>query len=207
VRYGALYGPCVELRRTIRSELGSNRIEIVDEFFNAGNTQVPHAWLLHINFGYPLMDEGAEFCYDAQKVAPISAPPSRERFKPGGNYKQIPGPMNAHKGNESFVGYLYPKPARSGQATVAIVNRKLPLALAIHYSTKEFPRCANWQHFAPGEYVSALEPANCGVEGRDVDRQRGWLDNLPAGGRKSYTYSIEVIATKPEVEALRKLNK
>ena len=54
VRYGAFYGPCVELRRTIRSTLGSNAIDFTDDFFNAGNQPVPHAWLLHINFGYPL---------------------------------------------------------------------------------------------------------------------------------------------------------
>src|SRR5436853_57387 len=28
VRYGKLFGPCVELRRTIASQLGSNRIDI-----------------------------------------------------------------------------------------------------------------------------------------------------------------------------------
>src|SRR5206468_8163158 len=67
VKYGAFYGPCVELRRTIRSTLGRNVIEITDEFFNAGNRDVPHAWLLHVNLGYPLLDRGAEFCYDATR--------------------------------------------------------------------------------------------------------------------------------------------
>ena len=72
VRYGAFYGPCVELRRTISSTLGRNELRVNDEFTNAGNTAVPHAWLLHINFGYPLCDAGAEFCYQAERVEPPS---------------------------------------------------------------------------------------------------------------------------------------
>src|SRR5687768_7890104 len=42
VRYGRFYGPNVELRRTIASTLGSNAIDVIDEFFNAGNTDAPH---------------------------------------------------------------------------------------------------------------------------------------------------------------------
>ena len=37
VRYGAFYGPCVELKRTIASTLGGNTIRISDDFYNAGN--------------------------------------------------------------------------------------------------------------------------------------------------------------------------
>ena len=36
VKYGAFYGPWMELRRTIRSRLGENFIEFVDEFVNVG---------------------------------------------------------------------------------------------------------------------------------------------------------------------------
>jgi hypothetical protein len=205
VKYGAFYGPCVELRRTIRSTLGSNVIAITDEFFNAGNREVPHAWLLHINLGYPLVDSGAEFCYDAAKVEPTDNEASRKHFRPGVNYKKASLPLEEHRGPDSVVAYLYPKP-KNGRATVGIVNRKLGLGLAIRYSPREFPRCGNWQHWGPHEYVTALEPMNGGVEGRDVDRRKGWLDTLKAGGRKRYVYEIEVLSDKGELDALRALN-
>jgi hypothetical protein len=64
VRYGAFYGPNLELRRTIRSVLGQPKIEIEDTFTNVGNHDIEHAWLLHINFGYPLLDEGTEFLFN-----------------------------------------------------------------------------------------------------------------------------------------------
>jgi len=208
VRYGSLFGPSLELRRTIRSTLGSNAINFTDEFFNPANTDAPHAWLLHINLGYPLVDEGAEFCYDSPKVEPKNAPADVARFnRKGIDAKRVPGPLEAHRGFNESVAYLFPRPAdRSGGTTVGLVNRKLGLGVAIRYNTKEFGRCVNWQHWGRGEYVTALEPANGTVEGRARDRERGLLDTIPAGGRKVYRYQIEAVTGREGIEALRALN-
>lgn len=207
VRYGGLYNPCIELRRTISSTLGSNAIHFIDEFFNPGNEAVPHAWLLHINFGYPLVDVGAELCYDSPRVEPTDAADSQERFRPGVAYKKIEAPKQSHRGSNSAVAYLFPKPTdQTGRTTVAVVNRELGVGMAIHYSTKEFPRCGNWQHFGPHEYVTALEPMNGTVNGRWKDREQGLLDTIEAGGRKSYRYTLEAITDRSKLDELRKLN-
>jgi len=206
LRYGKLFGPCLNLRRTITSTLGSNSIHFTDEFFNAANTDVPHAWLLHINFGYPLVDRGAELCYNSPKVQGVPWGGSEEYFR-SANYKRIPSPLSKHSGGNEYVGYLFPKPHdRAGNTTVAIVNGKLSLAVAIHYNTKQFPRCVNWQHFGKYEYVTALEPANGSVEGRDKDRARNLLDFIKAGDRKKYNYTIEVITGRKALAALLALN-
>jgi hypothetical protein len=209
IRYGAFYGPCIELRRTIKSRLGENFIEINDEFFNAGNEDQPHAWLLHVNFGYPLCDEGSEFCYDAERVEPLSDAAAQKHFSgPAVGYKRIPAPLAEHHGQQSVVAYLYPKPTyASGDIVVGVVNSKLNFGVAIHYNVNQFPRCGNWQHWGKHEYVGALEPMTCGVEGRDKDRANGWLQTLPAGGRKSYQYKIEVVSEKGGIEQLRALNR
>ena len=206
VRYGSLFGPLLELRRTITSTLGTNVIRFTDEFFNGGNTDAPHAWLLHINFGYPLVDEGGEFCYDAVKVEPNEVSEAVSRFRKGVDPKRVPAPLDAHRGFNESVAYLYPRADRSGRATVGIVNRKLGLGVAVRYSTTEFPRCVNWQHWGPGEYVTALEPANGTVRGRWKDREDGLLDAIPAGGRKTYRYEIEVVTGREGVDSLRALN-
>jgi hypothetical protein len=207
IRYGAFYGPCVQLRRTVTSSLGSNVIAFEDEFTNAGNQPVPHAWLLHINFGYPLIDGGAELCYDSPRIEPTDAPESVARFAKGVDYKRILPPHEHHRGPASAVAYLFPKSAdRAGNTTVAIVNRKLGLGVAIRYNTRQFPRCGNWQHFGPREYVTALEPMNGTVDGRRKDRDRGLLDQIEAGGRKVYRYQIEVVTDPAALEQLRRLN-
>jgi hypothetical protein len=72
-----------------------------------------------------------------------------------------------------------------------VVNEKRGIGLVIEYSKKHFPRMVNWQHWGPnGSYVGALEPCNCGVEGRDVDRRRGWLDRLEPRQRRLYRCTI-----------------
>lgn len=208
VRYGAFYGPCVELRRTITSTLGRNDIRIQDVFTNAGNTAVPHGWLLHINFGYPLCDAGSQFCYHADKVEPLpGSPEAAERFKDGVDYKTMPDVLPSHSGSTSYVGYLYPKPDRNGLATVGIVNPQLNIGVAVRYDTREFGRCVNWQHWGRYEYVTALEPSTGSVEGRDKDRAAGLLQSLKPGKTKSYTYSIEALTTPAQLDALRALNK
>lgn len=206
MRYGRLFGPNLTLRRTVRSTLGDNAIHVVDEFYNAGNQPVPHAWLLHINLGYPLVDGGAEFCYDA-KVVPLGNPIAQARFKPGGDYKKVPNPLDAHRGSTEAVAYLYPKADKKGQTTVGLVNRKLGVALAIDYNTKQFGRCVNWQHWGPGEYVTALEPSNGSVEGRAKDRAEGVMDSIAAGESKTYAYTIRITSDREEIDALRALNK
>lgn len=207
VRYGALYNPCLTLRRTISATLGANAIDIVDEFFNAGNQAVPHGWLLHINFGYPLIDAGAEFCFDAERVESTDDARSRERFMPGGPFKVIPGPLDEHRGPTSCVAHLCPRPIdASGKTRVGVVNRQRQFGVAVTYNTREFPRCANWQHWGPHEYVGALEPVNGSVSGRWEDRANGRLDTLGPGEQKSYTYRLEVVSSPQEIERLLALN-
>jgi len=207
-RYGAFYGPCIDMRRTLTSRLGQNHIDITDEFFNAGNEDQPHAWLLHINFGYPLCDDGALFCYDASKIEPLNDPAAKKYFGASdASYKRIPSPLDEHHGPNSVVAYLYPKPTSdNGDTTVGIVNAQLGYGVAIKYNTNEFPRCGNWQHWGRHEYVGALEPMTGGVEGRDKDRALGWLQTLPAGGQKSYHYRIEIVADKASLARLTSLN-
>ena len=209
VRYGAFYGPCIQLRRTITCALGENWIDVRDELFNAGNTAQPHQWLLHVNLGYPLCDAGAEICFDASKVDPLVDPLSTKWFgQKNGGYKRIPAPLKGHAGPTSYVAYVYPKAQdRDGNTVVGVANKKLGLGLAVLYNTKEFPRLANWQHWGEHEYVCGIEPANGGVEGRDKDKERGWLDMLPPGGRKSYHYRIEAITEKEGITELLALNR
>jgi hypothetical protein len=208
LRYGAFYGPCVELKRKISSVLGENTIYLVDEFFNAGNQDVPHAWLLHINFGYPLLDFGAEFCYVEERVEPLPGDEAAAaHFAEGGLYKRVPDVLPQHSGPTSFVGYIYPKADKDGMTSVAVANPKIPLAVSIGYNVHDFPRCANWQHWGRHEYVGALEPSTGSVEGRDKDRARGILGTLKSGERKTYRYMIDAIADKESVDAILAINR
>jgi galactose mutarotase-like enzyme len=98
--------------------------------------------------------------------------------------------LEEHSGQGAVVAYLYPKISADGRARVSVVNRKLRLSVTVDYSTRQFPRCGNWQHWGRHEYVAAFEPMNGTVDGRDKDRARGLLDHLKPGERRTYDYRI-----------------
>jgi hypothetical protein len=207
VRYGQFYNPCIELRRTVRSSLGQNFIDVLDEFTNAGNTDAPHAWLLHINFGYPLVDAGTELCFDDSRIEPRDDEDSRRHFAKGAKYKVVPPPTDNHLGSTHAFAYVLPRKEKGGGATVGIVNNKLGFGVAVRYDARQFPLVGSWQHWGPGEYVTALEPMNGSVNGRDKDRAAGIMDRLRAGETKTYRYRIEVVTDRAGMDDLRAINR
>lgn len=196
VNYGAFYGPNLTLRRTIRSTLGEPAIRITDAFTNRGNAPATHAWLLHINFGYPLLDEGTEFLVDDRDNEPRPDELSQAYFKsPGARPNVFSAPSDDQRADRHVFRYLFPR--AKGPATCAIWNAKLSLGVAIDYDTVQFPRLGQWLHWGRGEYVAALEPMTGGVEGRHIDRQRGWLRTIEPGQTVSYDYALKVVTERP----------
>lgn len=201
MKHGALYGPALDFRRTYRSTLGRNSIRITDEFYNAYNVPCPHAWLLHINFGYPLLAPGSRFCYASNGLTQREGDTlSRSRFSSREPHV-FPEPSNDHRAELHAFSYLNPIAPPDGKVTVAIVNPSLKIGVAIRYDAQQFPQCGNWQHFGRGEYVAALEPMNGSVEGRAVDVAKGIADTIQPGGTRRYDYEIEVV-TGTAIDAL-----
>ncbi len=201
IREARLFNPNIELRRTISSPLNESKIILEDEFVNRGNLKAEHAWLIHINLGYPLIEPGAEFVFKG-KVSP--RPDSVEYYK-NRNYKIVPEPLEEHRGSGEAVCYIDPATDKNGMVYCGVINTKRNIGLKISFLKKDFPRFVNWQHFGPGgQYVMGIEPANCGVEGRNVDRERGWLDFLKPRQKKKYTLTIEVIEGKKALSEFKK---
>ncbi len=199
IRYGGFYGPNLSLRRTISSTLGEPKISIDDTFTNHGNTEVTHAWLLHINFGYPILDEGSEFVFDSPEHVVRTEGLSHDYFKQLSDGRHFPAPSDDHAAERCVFRYLMPKSNASGRARAGLWNDKLKRGIAIDYSTAEFPRLGQWLHWGKREYVAALEPMTAGVEGRDKDRDRGWLRTIAPGDSQHYGYSIEVVTQRDQI--------
>ncbi len=203
VRTAKVFNPNVELRRTIRSRLGESSIEIEDHFTNCGNEPTPHGWLLHINFGYPLLEPGVStYCYQG-KISPRGDSVEWYQRK---DFRRAVKPTAQHKGAGEDCTYVEPKADSKGRATVGVVNEKRGFGVKVEYNTKQFPRLVNWQHWGPGgSYVGALEPVNGGVEGRPVDRKRGWMDTLKPGETRDYSCRITATNDEKDLKALLKL--
>ncbi len=201
VRTARVFDPNVELRRTIGGCLGEPAIRIHDEFYNRGNTRVPHAWLLHINFGFPLLEPGAStYCY----AGSVDPRPGSEAWFSRKDFRAAPAPLESHRGAGEVFAYVDAKVQAGGNVVCGVVNRRRGFGIRVEYSKRDFPRLGNWQHYGPdGSYVGALEPMTGGVEGRDKDRARGWLRFLDPG--ETVTYDCVLTATREPAELKRLL--
>jgi len=202
VRESRLFDPNIELRRTVSSPLGKSQIVIEDHFLNRGNTESEHAWLLHINLGYPLLEPGAELVFRG-KITPIGSD-AVDYFNKR-KFWIVPEPLKEHQAYGEACAYIDPSPDSDGMVHCGLINAKRQIALKISFNKKDFPRLVNWQHFGPnGQYVMGIEPANCGVEGRAKDRERGWLKFLKPGESKHYRCTFEVLEGKEQIDSFRK---
>jgi hypothetical protein len=206
VRAARVFGPNVELCRTIRSTLGEPAIHIHDHFVNRGNQTVPHAWLLHINFGYPLLEpEASTYCYSGEITARGD---SAEWFTPDRDFRAAPKPLETHRGRGEVFAYIDPPADSKGNVLAGVVNRQRGFGVKIQYNKRDYPRLGNWQHWGPnGSYTGAVEPMTAGVEGRPLDAERGWLRYLEPGETLDLACSITATRDEAELNALLDLNR
>ncbi len=165
---------------------------------------MPLAWLLHINFGYPLLEpEASTYCYRG----PVTALRGDDWFREGVNYKAAPAPMDSHRGPGEYCAYVDPPAAADGNVLAGVVNHKRGFGVKIEYSRRDYQRLVNWQHWGPGgSYMGALEPTNAGVEGRPKDAARGWLQYLEPGESRTLECRISATNDAEELKRLLELN-
>jgi hypothetical protein len=104
VLQSTVFGPHLELRRTISAKLGQSIISVRDEVTNLGNTPAPHMLLYHFNFGWPLVDEGAEMIWEGSWK---SRPGERDReiFSQGLDFKKCKPPLDSHSWQRGGSGF------------------------------------------------------------------------------------------------------
>jgi hypothetical protein len=185
----AMFGEHLRLRRTIRSRLGTNRIQIDDVVENAGFSPTPLMILYHFNFGYPLLTEQTRINFPSQRIV------ARDEGTPleGFDRWQTPQPDYRER-------VYYHQELGSDEATVTIRNpafpvlgdQSVPLKVELTWLTSQLPRLVQWKMPGEGLHVLGIEPANCHVEGRAAERARGTLETLGAGESRSFQLGLEV---------------
>ena len=192
-----VFGPTLRMRRTLSGVLGQPTITICDEVTNLGNAPAPHMLLYHINFGWPLVDDGADIVYRGQFKS-RGLPMDNATFATD-NIKKCHPPQDAHKAGGEGCGFIDPAADKDGRCAAAIVNRSLNLAAAVHFRKDQLPCLANWQHWGPGEYVTALEPGTNFPIGQSKAKEDGTLMTLQPGQMRRYDVSINVLSQTKDI--------
>ena len=187
VTQAAFFGENISLRRRIWTWLGEPRFWIEDVVENNALKPVPHMFLQHFNLGFPLVDAGSRL------ILPEHTTQARDpAAEPGlGHYREYELPQ---AGYQEQVFYHDLAPDADGQVEVKLVNPDFNqgrgLGVYWRYARADYPVLVQWKMMGEGQYVAGIEPANCHVEGRGAERERGTLQVLQPLESRSYTIEV-----------------
>jgi hypothetical protein len=186
VRESSLFKENLLLRRTIETELGESTITLLDTVTNEGFRRSPLMMLYHINLGWPLLDDAAQLLLNAS----LTMARDPEAAKGVDVATKMASPTPEYK-EQVFFHDL--RANKVGFASALLANRRLGLGLFVRYRQKELPRFIEWKMVGEGTYVLGLEPANCWVQGRANERERGTLQFLEPGEERQFYLQIGVL--------------
>jgi Domain of unknown function (DUF4432) len=203
MKQSRVFGPNLELRRTISSTLGEATIRIHDVVTNLANIPTPHMLLYHCNYGWPLIDAGTEILYKGQ-CRSRGLEMDNAIFNDKHDYRTCQKPLKRHRGTGEACGFIDVAPDKDGMCTIGLHNKKLGLAVATRYRKKHFPCLANWQHWGPGEYVTGLEPGTNPPIGQSAAAKQKKLIHLAPGKSRTYDLEINVLTAQKDIRQFLK---
>ncbi len=203
MKQSRVFGPNLELRRTISSTLGEAAIRIHDVVTNVANTATPHMLLYHCNYGWPLVDAGTEIVWKGSCQS-RGLDMDNAIFEGKHDYRICRKPLESHRGTGEACGFIDVTPDKDGMCTVGLHNKKLGLAVATRYKKKQLPCLANWQHWGPGEYVTGLEPGTNPPIGQGAARAAKKLIHLEPGKSRTYQLEMSVLTAPKDIQQFLK---
>ncbi len=203
MKESCVFGPNLELRRTISSTIGEPTIRVHDIVTNLGNTPSAHMILYHCNFGWPLVDEGTDIVWKGKCVS-RGTNMDNAIFNRKHNFRKCQGPLESHRGAGEACGFIDVMANKSGICTVGFYNQGLHLALMMKYKKKQLPCLANWQHWGIGEYVTALEPGTNLPIGQNQARKQKKLIHIAPGASRTYDLTMTVLTDQRQINRFLK---
>jgi hypothetical protein len=191
VRQAAVFGETLELRRRIEAKVGESRFTVDDEVVNAGFDPATHMYLYHVNVGWPVVDDGAEYLIPADDGIPVAEYPTRA-------YRRLTGPTAGAR-EECYEHDVAAEPDET--VPVAVINRERALGVYQVYHRDQFPFHTMWRMLGQGAYAVAMEPTTNRDAGRFDARERGELAFLAPGEERHYDLEVGVLDGLDEIDA------
>jgi hypothetical protein len=198
VREAANFRENMVLQREIVTRFGSRSVSIHDVVENQGFERQPLMILYHVNLGYPLLDEGSTFVFPQKDVRP------RDEVSEKGvkDLTRFSGPID-HWVEQVF--YHTVEHDENGDSFAGLVNERLGLGIALKFNTKNLPRLLEWKSMMSGDYVLGIEPANCVVDTRIKERERGTLRTIEPLEKVDFHLELTVLDGKAEIDDFKKM--
>ena len=180
IRETALFGHCLEVKRTIRIPVFGTSVTVQDTIANLTPRDEEIMQIYHCNFGYPLLSEKAKLSLPEER----ETVPRTEFAATGlGRECEFDLPID---GEEERVFFQ----KMQNEFWAKLVNPDLGVGMTISWSGETLPILSQWRSMASGDYVLGLEPTNCYISGRHDEREKGTLPVLKAWD--SITNSVKI---------------
>ena len=196
MREAMLHEENMVIEREISTSLGAKAIKLSDRIENLGFEAKPLMLLYHINFGYPLLDQGSKIVCRSQNIE------TKHGQVSGDDFSEIQAPSRRAKEKVYFHDLTSNE---DDTCFVAIVNKKLEFGAYIKFNKLQLPKFTQWKQLSEAEYVTGLEPGNCIPIGLDEWRNKGDIEILEPGERKNIDIEIGLLTDNEEISNFEKI--
>ena len=193
MRHAQIFAEKLILTRMITCSKKTNEITVTDEIENVGGEASPVMILYHMNMGYPMLSEAAELYIPAAGVTPRNAHAAEDLDTWNKVLTPTPG----------FEEQCYYHAFNGKPGLAAIFNHDRGYGLAISFDSSSLNCFTQWKMMGVKDYVMGLEPGNCYPDGRDVMREKGLLQMLAPGEKKTYGVRLTMLENEAQLEALK----
>jgi hypothetical protein len=199
IREAMVFGPNLVVERRVWARLGENKIWLRDVVTNEGWEPQEHMFLYHINLGFPVVDEGAEYVFPVEETTPRTDIAAQHLD----TWSQFPAPI-PHE--QEWVYYHRCRSMDDGTVYVAFVNRLFNrgtgIGVYVKYNIAQLPHLIQWKMPAQGHYVTGIEPATNLVDGRVNERLAGRLIVLQPQQSRQYDLEIGLLTSQDEIDEM-----
>jgi len=184
----------LQLTASIVLEVGSTAFTLDDEIKNIGGTPAGMQMLYHINFGEPMIGDGAQLVAPVREIAPQS-PPSGEVIDTWQTY----GPPKAGAGEQVFFFDLLAD--KNNQTKVMVKSADGTTGAAMQFNTKQLPSYTVWKNMVASVdgYVTGLEPGTNLPNSRLFEKEQGRVIELAAGETWTAQVTVDWLTSTEQV--------
>ena len=195
MRESMIFGYNLRLTREISVGLMDRHLVVEDTLENLEPMEEPFMLLYHVNFGFPLVDNGTEVVRSHARTNVHPATPAEALdawSRMGPPVDGAPEHVFYHIGEESLPVHA-----------AGVLNDTLGLGAYLRYPSTELPILVQWKCPRSHDYVIGLEPSNSYILGRHAERNNGSIRSIPGYGVITYRLELGVLDGSAEMNTFR----
>jgi hypothetical protein len=188
------YGPKLELWTEISTEPGANTWRIADTLRSDSAFDQEYQIIYHVNYGPPLLGQGARFSGAVKQVTPFNA----HAAKSVSAWTEYSEPVTG------FIEQVYclrPYADADNRTMIMLQNLASDRAVSMAFPIEQLPYVSLWKNTSALEegYVTGLEPGTGFPTNRRLERKAGRVPKLKPGAEVSFTIDFALLSGKDEV--------